>query len=86
MTDSKWLSFLEKSSNLDVDYFRKTANSYQASLGKAMASKQVKQAMQTKLKYMHKKTQSGKAPLLSGNRVIAKNSQYTTKLGVIYIL
>ena len=84
MTDSEWLSFLEKSSNLDVDYFRKAADSYQASLEpirEAMASKQVRQAMQKKMKYVHKKAQTGEAPLLSGDRVIAKNSQYTTKTG-----
>jgi len=45
------------------------------------ANKQVKQAIQTEMKNVHKKGQTRKAPLLSGNKIIAKYFKYTTKIG-----
>ena len=46
-----------------------------------MADKHLRQDMKRTLKYNNKRSHAADAPLLSGDRVIAKNTQYTSKTG-----
>ena len=47
----------------------------------AMANKHLRQDMKRTFKYDNKRSHAADAPLLSGDQVIAKNNQYTSKTG-----
>ncbi len=46
-----------------------------------MANKHLRQDMKRTFKYDNKRSHAADAPLLSGDQVIAKNNQYTSKTG-----
>ncbi|CAJ1438404.1 unnamed protein product [Effrenium voratum] len=84
MTDAEWLGYLDQADKLDTDFFVKAADGFHEKLEpvrEAMASKHLRQAMQKNLRYDSKRKQACEAPVLSGDRVIVKNSQYTSKTG-----
>ena len=84
MTDAEWLGYLDQADKLDTDFFVKAADGFHEKLEpvrEAMASKRLRQAMQKNLRYDSKRKQACEAPVLFGDRVIVKNSQYTLKTG-----
>lgn len=84
LTDEEWLKYLCAEDAIKEDHYKQAADKYHEALQPvqdAMASKHLRQNMQRAMRYNNKRTQSSDAPLLSGDRVIAKNTQYTTKTG-----
>lgn len=84
LTDEQWLHYLCEEDKFKVDHYKQAADKFHETLKpvqEAMASKHLRENMQRALKYDNKRTQSSDAPLLSGDRVIAKNTQYTSKTG-----
>ena len=52
-----------------------------APIAGALNNKKLREAMKRHLRYARKKTQRSNMPLVSGDLVIARNTQYTTKTG-----
>ena len=84
VTDEEWLHYLSAEENFKKDYYKLATDKYHEALQpvqEAMADKHLRQDMKRTLKYNNKRSHAADAPLLSGDRVIAKNTQYTSKTG-----
>ena len=84
LSDSEWLASLEKADGLKEDYSKKAAGSFHAQIEpvrEAVENKRFRDRMKKSLKYDSNRPQTCDAPILSGDRVIAKNNQCASKTG-----
>ena len=85
ISEADWLRFLDESeAGLTPEHVQQAAEALHKAVGPisgALNNKKMREAMKRHLRYTRKRTHRSTMPLVSGDRVIARNSQYTTKTG-----
>ncbi|CAE7300484.1 unnamed protein product, partial [Symbiodinium sp. CCMP2592] len=85
ISEADWLRFLDESqAGLTPEYVQQATEALHkvvAPIAGALNNKKMREAMKRHLRYARKRTHRSTMPLMSGHRVIARNSQYTTKTG-----
>ena len=85
LSDEDWKQFLDESEQaVDADMIKVASDTYHAKLQPirdAVESQQMRTEMARRLSYSAKKSMTNDVPLVSGDRVICKNTQYVSKTG-----